>query len=75
MLEKRMKSHKPMFAEMTAVGALDNKERKVIIQLSQIRAVHSPSREVELVNGDKYILTEQSFQELAKTLLQNYYLD
>ena len=27
MLEKRMKSHKPMFAEMTTVGALDNKER------------------------------------------------
>lgn len=37
--------------------------------------MHTSTREVELVNGDKYILTEQSFQELAKTLLQNYYLD
>lgn len=75
MLEKRMKSHKPMFAEMTTVGTLDNKERKVIIQLSQIRAAHSSSREVELINDDVYVLTEKSLEELSKTLLQNYYLD
>ena len=55
MLEKRMKSHKPMFAEMTTVGALDNNERKVIVQLSQIRAVHSSSREVELINDGVYV--------------------
>lgn len=75
MLEKRMKSHKPMFAEMTTVGALGNNERKVIVQLSQIRAVHSSSREVELINDDVYMLTEKSLEELSKTLLQNYYLD
>lgn len=75
MLDKRMKSHKPMFVEMTTVGTLDNKERKAIVQLSQIRAVHSPSREVELINDDVYILTEKSLEELSKTLLQNYYLD
>ena len=75
MLEKRIKSHKPMFAEMTTVSALDNTERKVIVQLSQIRAVHSPSREVELINDDVYILTEKSLEELSKVLLQNYYLD
>lgn len=68
MLEKRMKSHKPMFAEMTTVGTLDNKERKAIVQLSQIRAVHSPSREVELINDDVYILTEKSLEELSKKL-------
>jgi hypothetical protein len=75
MLEKRMKSHKPMFAKMTTLGTLDSKERKVIVQLSQIRAVHSPSREVELINDDVYMLTEKSLEELSKTLLQNYYLD
>lgn len=75
MLEKRMKSHKPMFASMTAIGQLSNTEYHAIVQLSQIRIMHASTREVELVNGDKYILTEQSFQELAKTLLQNYYLD
>lgn len=75
MLEKRMKSHKPMFTEMVAVGPLTNTEYKVIVQLSQIRILHASTREVELVNDDRYILTEKSFQELAKTLLQNYYLD
>jgi hypothetical protein len=64
-----------MFAEMTTVGALDNKERKVIVQLSQIRAVHSSSREVELINDGVYVLTEKSLEELSKVLLQNYYLD
>ena len=34
MLEKRMKSHKPMFAEMTAVGPLSNTEYHAIVQLS-----------------------------------------
>lgn len=34
MLEKRMKSHKPMFAEMVAVGPLTNAEYKAIVQLS-----------------------------------------
>ena len=75
MLEKRMKSHKPMFAEMVAVGQLSNTEYKAIVQLSQIRIIHESTREVELVNDDRYILTEKSFQELSKVLLQNYYLD
>ena len=75
MLEKRMKSHKPMFAEMTAIGQLSNTEYKAIVQLSQIRIMHESTREVELVNDDRYILTEKSFQELMNTLLQNYYLD
>ena len=75
MLEKRMKSHKPMFAEMTAIGQLSNTEYKAIVQLSQIRIMHESTREVELVNDDRYILTEKSFQELMSALLQNYYLD
>jgi hypothetical protein len=75
MLEKRMKSHKPMFAEMTAIGQLSNTEYKAIVQLSQIRIMHESTREVELVNDDRYILTEKSFQELMNILLQNYYLD
>lgn len=75
MLEKRMKSHKPMFVEITTVGALDHKERKAIVQLSQIRMLHFEIRQVELVNDDMYILTEKSLDELAKALLQNYYLD
>lgn len=75
MLEKRMKSHKPMFAEMVVVGPLTNAEYKAIVQLSQIRIIHESTREVELVNDDRYILTEKSFQELKNALLQNYYLD
>ena len=75
MLEKRMKSHKPMFAQMVAVGPLSNTEYKAIVQLSQIRIMHESTREVELVNDDRYVLTEKSFQELMNTLLQNYYLD
>lgn len=75
MLEKRMKSHKPMFAKMTVIGQLSNTEYKTIVQLSQIRIMHESTREVELVNDDRYILTEKSFQELMNTLLQNYYLD
>lgn len=75
MLEKRMKSHKPMFAEMTAIGQLSNTEYKAIVQLSQIRIMHASTREVELINDDVYMLTEKSLEKLSKVLLQNYYLD
>ena len=67
-----MKSHEPMFVEIVVVGPLTNTEYKAIVQLSQIRIIHTSTREVELVNDDRYILTETSFQELAKTLLKNY---
>lgn len=65
-----MKSHKPMFVEIVVVGPLAHTEYKTIVQFSQIRIIHESTREVELVNDDRYILTETSFQELAKTLLK-----